>query len=101
METRQQRRAAERRATKRQNEKPNRPAFRGARTKGKPFSRCVIVGVEEGFHTPSGRMLGNLILKQPTRGRIHRRPVSDHLLDAVWPGVDPWTRAALLGQGHG
>lgn len=95
--TRQQRRAAERRATK-PDPAPIELSSRrwiGRRTKGMPFSRLMLREViANGYGRPA-----TLVLKHPTRKTVHARKASSTLLAVFFPSIPENLRQAMLGIG--
>jgi hypothetical protein len=95
--SRQVRRQNERRATKPEPGPVQITSRRHLkRTKGLPFSRCVMKEVIPGKPgTPAG-----LLLFHPTKNKYHVKMATPALLDVFYPGIgkNPVFAASLLGH---
>lgn len=93
--SRQVRRAAERRAGKLLPGPVDLTSRRHARykTKGSPFSRCVLVGTTPG--TPG--LPAMLTLKHPTKGTVHTKPATPGLLAVFFPALPDNLASSMLG----
>lgn len=96
--TRQQRRAEERRAGKPAPAtiQPTSVRKLGRRTKGLPFSRCVLTDMTpfaSAYRTPA-----LLHLKHATRKTTHVKQATPALLSVFFPALPPAMADALLGR---
>jgi hypothetical protein len=97
MQSRQVRRQEERRAQKPAPATIEMTSRRHlSRSKGKPFSRCLIKNVAPGM---SG-VPATFVLFHPTKGNYHVKKATPALLDVFYPGIgsQPDFANALLGR---
>lgn len=107
--TKEERRAEKRRLQGRGDDDPEQQAARGGtyvvrtstrwrgRTKGLPFSRCLLKHV---IPAHPARGPASLFLKHPTRGRMHVRTVTPQLAEVFYPGAaaNPFLIDMLFGK---
>lgn len=76
-----------------------RTSFRwiGRRTKGLPFSKCLLADMTP---APKPGTPATLTLKHPTKGRVHRLHATPALVELFYPGINanPLLYSALLGN---